>query len=358
MMKKAIYPICFILLLPLFGWGQEQRNDHNQVLHQPPEIDFSWAGACLGDTTFFHNETIRGNTYLWYIYDKNMNVLDSSTSIDIWYVFPSADTFYISLEANNGHLSSYSQMLVIGNQLNADFNFMHCSNAFINHSTCADSFFWDFGDGITSNIELPYHQFPDTGSYTVMLIAYQGALSDTMIKQIYVDPLAFPDTSFSYYMSGDTLFIHSADSTAGIFYNWNFGDFTHLYVQDTFHVYSDTGLYILTLTIWNTCNNFSVADTVYYLNPVSVKQYGVGLSFSAYPNPVQAGDIIHIQLPPGKEKPSRILLLNATGEIMETSMRVLSKEVLIGTEDLPSGNYFISIQYLNRTSKAKFTILK
>ena len=145
-MKYGKYIIGFFIfcLLSFQSIGQNNRNGYNSVLHQPPEADFSWVNACFGDTTQFINGSIRGMTYKWYVYNKNMAKLDSSTNFNISYLFPSADTFYVYLYVDNGHPASITEMVVIDTVTRADFNFMHCSNQFLNHSTCATSFFWDF----------------------------------------------------------------------------------------------------------------------------------------------------------------------------------------------------------------------
>ena len=42
---------------------------------------------------------------------------------------------------------------------------------FINQSTGASSFYWEFGDGNTSSVENPAHTYENSGTYTVKLRA-------------------------------------------------------------------------------------------------------------------------------------------------------------------------------------------
>ena len=44
-----------------------------------------------------------------------------------------------------------------------------------NNSTNANAYFWDFGQGDTSNLTEPIVTFPNLGTYNVMLVAIEGA---------------------------------------------------------------------------------------------------------------------------------------------------------------------------------------
>jgi gliding motility-associated-like protein len=58
---------------------------------------------------------------------------------------------------------------------------------FIDNSTGATTWFWNFGDGNTSNLQNPNHQFPGPGTYTVTLIVTNAAgCTDTITTQITV----------------------------------------------------------------------------------------------------------------------------------------------------------------------------
>lgn len=57
---------------------------------------------------------------------------------------------------------------------------------FINESQHADSYVWDFGDGITSSDVNPSHHFPDADSFNVMLYAYTGNCVDSVSTTVSV----------------------------------------------------------------------------------------------------------------------------------------------------------------------------
>jgi len=55
-----------------------------------------------------------------------------------------------------------------------------------NYSTNADSYFWNFGDGQSDTGNITTHTFSTTGTYTVMLVAFRGCASDTVIQSVNI----------------------------------------------------------------------------------------------------------------------------------------------------------------------------
>ena len=60
---------------------------------------------------------------------------------------------------------------------------------FTNTSTDATSFFWDFGDGNTSDLENPTHTYLNTGSYLVSFTAANACASQTITEMVQIDAL-------------------------------------------------------------------------------------------------------------------------------------------------------------------------
>ena len=57
---------------------------------------------------------------------------------------------------------------------------------FVNTTSTAQSYLWDFGDGTTSTEENPSHEYSNVGNYTVQLIATNPNGSDTIRKENFV----------------------------------------------------------------------------------------------------------------------------------------------------------------------------
>ena len=86
---------------------------------------------------------------------------------------------------------------------------------FVNNSVGGSSFFWDFGDGNTSGMFQPTHEYALPGSYTVTLIVTKNnydaegnplcCCSDTASAIVVIDPLPGPDIyCISTLCAGDT----------------------------------------------------------------------------------------------------------------------------------------------------------
>jgi hypothetical protein len=364
MKVKYISFLLGLLLMGFFsvkGVSQNQRNGNNSVLHNPPQVDFSWLNACLGDTTKFTNGSIRANTYTWTVYNKTMTKLDSSNSVNYSYYFPVADTFYVKLQADNGHLVSITEMIVIGTVTTADFNFMHCSNQFMNHSTCATSCFWDFGDGAISSANTPTHQYADTGYYNVKLVVSNGIFKDSMTKQIFVDVDRFPSGITTWYVGHDTVFVHAVDSMSGMFYNWNFGGGIHMYKRDTFYVYPATGTYYIYFSDWNTCSTAYATDTIYVVQTGIKSNEGVNFSsITVFPNPVKSSEAFNVLFNASVEIHPHLTIYNSIGEkISENYYKVVddnNTRLKINLGVLPNGVYSMSIDGNGISSHSKFII--
>ncbi|MEZ4722700.1 MAG: PKD domain-containing protein [Flavobacteriales bacterium] len=129
-----------------------------------------------------------------------------------------------------------------------------CSS--INALSNIDSFYWDFGDGVTAIDTNPVHQYSSPGLYTVSLIAFDlNGCSDTAQHQITVYDL--PDVSFSFNEPCHTLPTVFADSTNQQIgsiqsWDWNFGDgTTSSTLQNPTHTYSLAGAYQVVLSVKN-----------------------------------------------------------------------------------------------------------
>jgi len=140
---------------------------------------------------------------------------------------------------------------------------------FTNNSIGASTFFWDFGvpslTSDTSNLFNPNYTYPDTGTYTAMLIAYSSVnpgCNDTSWGTVIVYPPLI--STFNYQgvpCSNTVIFTDATPSTSGnpVSWLWNFGDNTTSNLQNPTHTYSSPGTYTVTLIV---TSNAGCIDTV------------------------------------------------------------------------------------------------
>ena len=90
--------------------------------------------------------------------------------------------------------------------------------------TVIQSFYWDFGDGTTSNVQTPPPHNYSTGTYTVkhVITGMDGCISDTFKQTVNIG--AFPVADFNVYdtCSGDSVrIVNKSTCSFGNLSNWN-----------------------------------------------------------------------------------------------------------------------------------------
>jgi len=155
-----------------------------------PEASFdALTPVCLDVATIFTNTTSGGvppaSSYLWDFGDGITSTLENPT-----HVYGAAGTYTVTLEACNEEdlCDTASGVVEVLPLPAADFTFV-VSNlivTFTNGSANADTYLWDFGDGITSTLDNPVHTYAANGTYTVTLSATGVCGTDVAIAPVTV----------------------------------------------------------------------------------------------------------------------------------------------------------------------------
>ena len=205
--------------------------------------------------------------------------------------FPGAGTYTVCLTAygDNGNVmcfDTFCQTITVGDpcSVNADFSYgidpANCEFYFNDISTanpCTQitNWYWDFGDGSTSTLQNPSHQFMP-GTYTVCLTTYgqDGYIgcSDQICQTITV-PSGSVTADFSWKANSctvqfDDLSLLGPCTTSGGWY-WDFGDGTTSNQQNPSHTYAASGTYMVCLTAFGYDNFMGYADQKCYMVTVN-----------------------------------------------------------------------------------------
>ena len=123
---------------------------------------------------------------------------------------------------------------------------------------------WDFGDGTTSNILHPNHAFLTNGFYNInLLVTDSFGCTDILNLNNYIEVLS-PTADFSSLgLSSNcppliSSFTNLSSSDASLF-EWNFGDGGTSLIEHPSHLYSNSGLFDVSLIVENT---FGCKDTL------------------------------------------------------------------------------------------------
>ncbi len=123
---------------------------------------------------------------------------------------------------------------------------------FTDQSTLPDTWSWDFGDGNTSTLQNPVHNYTSTGTYVVRL-AIADTITGCLDTAYDTVKISIPNADFtaSPVFGCGPLAVNFTDLSSGttpiVGWNWNFGDGNTSNQQNPIHTYQNPGLYDVTL---------------------------------------------------------------------------------------------------------------
>ena len=225
----------------------------NVTITTQPIAAFTYSGSlCTGSTLVFNNSSTGATSYRWYFGDGDSSLIQTPS-----HIYSYSGTFTVTLIASSGNcIDTITQSVQITTSPLAVFAYAGptCIGevlSFNNSTSSGLSYHWNFGDGDTSNLQAPNHVYTSTGTFTVTLIAYAGACSDTTSQNVTIANL--PVTAFSFSglpCLGSTIFFTNT-STGGQSYYWNFGDGDTSNVQTPNHVYNSYGTFVVRLIVYS-----------------------------------------------------------------------------------------------------------
>lgn len=120
------------------------------------------------------------------------------------------------------------------------------------------SWYWEFGDGGTSNEQNPTYTYNTEGVYSVKLIATNINGSDTEIKENYITVTSSglpPDCDFEYSANaiavGQSVLFEDKSKNDPSSWLWDFGDGNTSTEQNPYHIYFTEGVYTVSLIVIN-----------------------------------------------------------------------------------------------------------
>lgn len=203
-----------------------------------------------------------------------------------------------------------------------------------------DSWVWDFGDGATSEQQNPIHQFLDTGTYNVRLIASNQFGTDTTSVPIPIEIGKAPVSSFDFSIletSGEVNFFDLSFNEPTI-WEWEFGDGNISKEQNPVHQYEKSGTYTIRLVTANPFGIGSVEKTI-DLIVTSINSLPDGAKLFVSPNPFQ--DILKFSLSNWKSTSAQLRFFTMAGQLQYQTAIV--EEVEIDTRDWASGGYVFQL---------------
>ncbi|NJO25181.1 MAG: PKD domain-containing protein, partial [Bacteroidia bacterium] len=218
-----------------------------------PTVNFTSSAntACVDEPIQFTDLSVPADNWLW-----DFGNGATSTQKDPLYQYPAPGTYTVKLIARN---SGCPDSLVKTDYITVRppqsfFTYtVNCNTrtdfTFADRSDSAVTWSWDFGDGTTSALQNPTHNFPGLGAYNVSLTVTYGTCSHTYMETVRVIN-ENPDISASTntICKRTALSFTATNITASNIatYNWNFGDGTIVNGPQTIsHTYLTSGNYTI-----------------------------------------------------------------------------------------------------------------
>lgn len=146
----------------------------------------SKSSALADEEITFNNLSTNSENFIWSFGDGT-----SSTDESPKHVYTQAGDYSVTLIANSKNekkvSSAVQQIQIVGKPLVASFSVLFggwsslaTTFHFVDSSTGnPTSYLWNFGDGVTSTEQSPFHQFSYAGYQTVTLTVTKGNISST-----------------------------------------------------------------------------------------------------------------------------------------------------------------------------------
>jgi PKD repeat protein len=255
---------------------------------QSPTVDFTYNnnGCENAPITFTQQSTAPAGSFLT-SFDWQFGDGDSTSGNTVTHIYDSAAVYNSCLKvtASNGCANTQCHPITILPTPIVDFTgYDTCVNTqpiqFVSTATNTTNYVWNFGDGNTSVLQNPAHQFTTAGTFTVTLTGLTNTCSDSITHQFVVYPK--PTTGFSLpvtYICGIPTQVQLTNtSTGALGYSWDFGNNTFSTNTNPIAIFANAGNFSVILVA---SNQFNCYDTVQH--PIDIYPFPVIQSIDIEP---------------------------------------------------------------------------
>jgi len=223
---------------------------------------------------------------------------------------------------------------------NASFSYINngLDFTFTNNSTSTPPqiWYWDFGDGTSSNLMNPSHSYLNDSSYNVCLYISDSCGADVSCQMVL--PCFLPTPSF--YSSGNGLqwnFTDNSSSGSNTSWHWDFGNGDSSSLQNPSYTYSTDSTYNVCLTVTDDCGLQTFCDTIVAYDNTNINHL-TQKQFKLFPNPTNG--IVNVT---SKNTIKHIELLTLTGKLVTFKNNVNSQSIKMDISDIENGIYVLKI---------------
>ncbi|MDX1905581.1 MAG: PKD domain-containing protein [Bacteroidia bacterium] len=263
-----------VTLTALTNFGCADNQIRTVFTHPNPEADFRVISACEDSLVLASTASVVGGNldYIsalsWDFGDDPNDPLNFSNAIRPTHIYDSAGEYLISLTVttDKGCTDDVQRVVSVYPEPTADFRWDNaCENAVTEFydQTQFDSrtplarWFWDFGDGVTTENNKPTHTYAASGygTYTVTLgVMTNAGCLDTIRKEVFINP--YPRVLYSsrpVCLYDSVPFTNLSTIPVGRInsWDWAFGDNQTSILPSPQHRYAEPGRYDVILVAYS-----------------------------------------------------------------------------------------------------------
>lgn len=274
-------------------WDTIVKPNYITVFENPvAHFTFLPPSPCVNSTVTFTDNSILGDgpivSWNWDYGDGNTQVTLTGNATHSYGVTGTFPVSVIITDANGCSSNFDTSLTVIAKPVSA-FSGSPLSSCtapltvnFTNSSVTSGpaTYLWRFGDGITSTLQNPSHNYSVQGVYTITLVVSQGSnCEDSIVKPNYVNLTGLVanftanDTDICI---GTSVQFTNTSVPSMVTWLWDFGDGSTSTVLNPSHTYSTAGPFTVTLsgTDATGCTDIIVKTNYITVRPLPVALYG------------------------------------------------------------------------------------
>lgn len=279
-----------ITLTATFPGGSTSTIRDTIIVHPNPLADFTTdtLNGCEDDRIFiFTNSSSGASNYIWDFGDGQ-----SSTQANPQHIYSSPGNYCVKLIAENAngcrHLKTQSSCITVHpspqTTITASQTSTCDSNTVFQFNGTGSGIAvwqWDFGDGNTSNLPSPTHQYGATGQFQVSLVASNtfGCVDTTTLQSaVSIGPTLIPSFTLDDSSGCAPLNVQFNCTVPGATsWSWDFGDGNSSVSSQPAHTYAIAGSYPVTLSVTTQsgCNGSITVNNLINTEPAPVVDFTV-----------------------------------------------------------------------------------
>jgi len=249
------------------------------VIVPTPTPGFTFTENCFGTVTPFVNTSTSVDPIVSYNWTFEVGGISNATNPTYTFITDGPHNVQLIVTSANGCQDTLTQVVDAHYIPIAAFDLpapcLPGGTYFYDASSAADTtitaWFWSFGDGSTSSVEDPMHQYGSAATYTITLSVTSGfgCIDDTIVN---VAILPGPDASFTVAPASGNLLVNivftdgsTANGSPLDSWLWSFGDGDTSSIQNPSHPYDNEGQYDVQLIV---IDEAGCVDTAVVMVPI------------------------------------------------------------------------------------------